>query len=100
MATPLELSTRRDPDGTPVVAAVGEIDMSNAARLADMLGVAAPEDGRLVVDLTGVEYLDSAAVKVLYGYASRIRIVASPLLLPVLIVSGLSDIISVHDPQG
>ena len=30
MATSLELSTRRDPDGTPVVTAVGEIDMSNA----------------------------------------------------------------------
>jgi len=99
MATPLELSTRRDPDGTPVVAAVGEIDVSNAGRLADTLGLAAPWDGQLVVDLTGVEYLDSAGINALFGYASRIRIIASPLLAPVLTVSGLSGITSVRDPQ-
>jgi hypothetical protein len=42
MATPLELSTRRSLDGTPVVTAVGEIDMSNADRFSDALGLAVP----------------------------------------------------------
>ena len=99
MATPLELSTRRSPDGTPVVAAVGEIDMSNAGQFRDALGLAAPEGGRFVVDLTGVGYLDSAGINALFAHASRIQLVASPLLVPVLTVSGLSDITSVHEPQ-
>ena len=54
MTTPLTLSTHRRPDGTPVVTAVGEIDMSNAGVFRDALIRAAAADGRLVVDLTGV----------------------------------------------
>ena len=69
MATPLELSTRRSADGIPVVTAVGEIDMSNADRFRDALGLAAPDGGRFVVDLTGVEYLDSAGVHALFAHA-------------------------------
>ena len=99
MATPLELSTGRGADGAPVVTAVGEIDMSNADRFrdalrlaADALGAAATDGGRFVVDLTGVEYLDSAGINALFAYVSRIRLVAGPLLAPVLTISGLADI--------
>ncbi len=99
MATRLELSTRRSPDGTPVVAAVGEIDMSNVGQFRDALGLAAPEGGRFVVDLTGVGYLDSAGINALFAHASRIQLIAGPLLAPVLTVSGLSDITSVQEPQ-
>ena len=73
MATPLELFTRHDADGIPVVTAAGEIDMSNAARFADALGAAAPNGGQFAVDLTEVEYLDSAGINVLFTYAPRIR---------------------------
>ena len=38
MATPLEVSVERDPDGVPAVIAVGEIDMSNALRFREALG--------------------------------------------------------------
>ena len=41
MATPLELSTRPGADGIPVVTVAGEIDMSNADRFRDALGLAA-----------------------------------------------------------
>jgi anti-sigma B factor antagonist len=92
MATPLELSTGCGADGTPVVTAVGEIDMSNADRFRDALGEVAPDGGRFVVDLTGVEYLDSAGINALFAYASRIRLIAGPLLAPVLTISGLADI--------
>ena len=61
--------------------------------------LAAPEGGRFVVDLTGVGYLDSAGLNVLFAHASRIQLIASPLLAPVLTVSGLSDITSVHEPR-
>ena len=106
MATPLELSTRRSPDGAPVVTAVGEIDMSNADRFRDALSLAAAAGGPdaaagglFVVDLTGVEYLDSAGINALFAYSARIQLIASPLLAPVLTVSGLSDITLVREPQ-
>ena len=100
MATPLELSTRPGADGIPVVTVAGEIDMSNADRFRDALGLAAAaaaDGGSFVVDLTGVEYLDSAGVHALFAHAARIRLIAGPLLEPVLTVSGLSDITSVSD---
>ena len=97
MATSLELSTRRDADGTPVVTAVGEIDMSNADRFRDALGQAAGDDGRLVVDLTGVEYLDSAGVHALVAFTPGLTLIAGPLLAPVLAISGLSDVTSVRE---
>jgi anti-sigma B factor antagonist len=98
MATSLELSTRRDPDGTPVVTAIGEIDMSNADRFRAALGEAVAEGGRLVVDLTRVEYLDSAGVHALFAYTPGLELIASPLLVPVLAISGLSDVTSVREP--
>ena len=96
MATPLELSTRRGPDGIRVVSAVGEIDMSNAEAFRAALGAAAAEGGGFVVDLTGLEYLDSAGIHALYAVSSRIRLIASPLLSPVLDISGLSAITSIR----
>jgi len=95
MATPLELSTRRGPDGIPVVSAVGEIDMSNAEAFRVALGAAA-DGGQLVVDLTGAEYLDSAGIHALYAVAPRVRLIATALLSPVLEICGLSDITSVR----
>ena len=98
MATSLELSTCRDADGIPVVTAVGEIDMSNADRFRDALGQAAADGGPLVVDLTGVEYLDSAGLRALFAFAPGLALIASPLLVPVLAISGLSGVTSVREP--
>ena len=116
MPTPLEISTQPGADGIPVVTVAGEIDTSNAERFRDALGLAAAAaaaaaaegaadgaaaaadgGGSFVVDLTGVEYLDSAGVHALFGYAPRIRLIAGSLLEPVLTVSGLSGITSMRD---
>ncbi|MFY9934118.1 MAG: STAS domain-containing protein [Streptosporangiaceae bacterium] len=111
MATPLEVSVERDPDGVPVVIAVGEIDMSNALRFREALGVAFAEaedgadaggagaGGVFVVDLSGVEYLDSAGINALYQHVSRVRLIATPLLVPVLTVAGLAEVTSVREPS-
>ncbi len=99
MTTRLNLSTRRGSDGTPVVTAVGEIDLSNADSFRDALGQAAPDGGRFVVDLTAVQYLDSAGLTVLFAHLSRIQLIASPLLAPVLTISGLAGITSVREPH-
>ena len=101
MATPLEVSVERDSDGVPVVVVVGEIDMSNAGRFREALGAGAEAGagGAFVVDLSGVEYLDSAGINALYEYVARVRLIAAPLLVPVLTVAGLADVVSVREPS-
>ncbi|MBY8870686.1 STAS domain-containing protein [Micromonospora sp. PLK6-60] len=97
MTTALTLTTSSRPDGVRVLTAVGEIDMSNAASFATALGDAVTADGApLVVDLTAVEYLDSAGLSVLFPHADRIALVASPLLEPLLTISGLADLTTVR----
>ncbi|MFF4316188.1 STAS domain-containing protein [Streptomyces sp. 900105755] len=95
MTTPLTLTSGRHPDGTACLTVSGEIDMSNAGSLDDAL-VGKP--GPLVLDLTAVEYLDSAGLSVLFAHAERLQLVVTALLEPVLTVSGLADLVTVHRP--
>ena len=94
MTTPLKLSTRRGDDGTTVLIAAGEIDMSNAASFRDALRQASAS-GDFTVDLTEVDYLDSAGLTALLPYAARITIIATVVLAPVLSVSGLDPVTTV-----
>ena len=97
MTAPLSLAIHRRPDGAQVLTAVGEIDMSNAESLREALNRASAADGRpVVVDLTGVEYLDSAGLTVMFTHAAHIELVATALLAPVLTISGLADITRLH----
>lgn len=91
--TPLTVTVGRRADGTPVVKAAGEIDMSNTADFADAFDAT---EGRVVVDLTEVEYLDSAGLSLLFANADRIEVIATPVLSPVLTVSGLTAIAEVR----
>ncbi|ARI51646.1 MULTISPECIES: STAS domain-containing protein [Streptomyces] len=93
MTTPLTLTASRRPDGTSVLTAVGEIDMSNCLSLAAALDDA---PGPLVLDLSDVEYLDSAGLSVLFPHAERLELIAGPLLEPVLTISGLTDLTTHH----
>ncbi|MET9503684.1 STAS domain-containing protein [Streptomyces sp. NPDC006622] len=93
MTTPLTLTHGRRPDGTALLTAVGEIDMTNTEALADALDAT---HGLVLLDLTGVEYLDSAGLNVLFARADRLELVATPLLAPVLTISGLPDLTTVH----
>ncbi|MEN3533703.1 STAS domain-containing protein [Microbispora sp. ZYX-F-249] len=97
MTTPLTLAPSRRSDGTPVLTVSGEIDMSNAGELEAALTDAAGAGGHaLLVDLSAVEYLDSAGLTVLFAHAARIELVANELLAPVLTISGLADMTTVH----
>ena len=95
MTTPLELFTRLDGEGNTVLTAVGEIDMSNAAGFRDALRRASAGGAGFAVDLTGVDYLDSAGLTALLPYAPRIQVIATAVLGPVLSVSGLDSITTV-----
>jgi anti-sigma B factor antagonist len=66
MTTPLELTRSERPDGTPVLVATGEIDMSNAEAFHTALAEAIRADTPLVVDLTPVHYLDIAGLAALF----------------------------------
>jgi len=97
MTTRLKLSTRRGSDGTPVVTASAR-STEQRRQLPRRTRPGRPGRGRLVVDLTAVQYLDSAGLTVLFAHLSRIQLIASPLLAPVLTISGLADITSVREP--
>jgi anti-sigma B factor antagonist len=98
MATALTCTTDRGPDGAVVLTAGGEIDLSNADSFAAALAGARQQatGGPLVVDLTGVEYLDSAGLAVLFPHVDELRLLATPLLAPVLTIVGLADITTIQ----
>ncbi|MEV6490934.1 STAS domain-containing protein [Actinoplanes sp. NPDC051633] len=100
MSTALSFTTDRRADGATVLAATGEIDMSNvasfAAALADARHRAA--DGAFVIDLTGVEYIDSAGLAAVFPHVDSVHLIATPLLAPVLTIAGLDDVTTIREP--
>jgi anti-anti-sigma factor len=61
-------------DGIVLARIVGEIDMSNSDELRTALAAAMPPDARgMVLDLAGVEYLDSAGIRLLYLFGEDVR---------------------------
>ena len=91
--------TRAAQDGTVMLAVKGEIDMASAGELRRALDDT-PDQGRLVLDLTGVEYLDSAGVKVLYDHLGRhpeVVVNSGAVILRVLAITGLRDLLDVRE---
>jgi anti-sigma B factor antagonist len=95
VTTPLKLSARRGDNGIAVLTAAGEIDMSNATDFREALGQAGADGAGFTVDLTAVDYLDSAGLTALLPYAPRVTIIATTVLAPVLSVSGLDPVTTV-----
>ena len=100
MTTPLSFDTARRDDGTVALVATGEIDLSNIdvfdKELTDAITEAGSGAGQITVDLSAVEYLDSGAINVLFNRVEHIRVIANPVLVPVLHVSGLADLTTVQ----
>jgi anti-sigma B factor antagonist len=65
MCTPDEFSVVVDasPDATTIVRPVGELDLATAPKLGDVLG--AIVSGDVVVDLSGLSFIDSTGFSVL-----------------------------------
>lgn len=100
MHTLLTLNTARRDDGERLIAA-GEIDLSNVdafrQALADAIATATGSGGVLTVDLSAVEYLDSAALSALFDCADRInKLAANPLLMDILNICGLTELVAVE----
>ena len=103
MSTPLGVRTDRH-GGTVVLSVTGELDLSNVEVFTDAIEAAVghgQETGRSTVDLAAVEYLDSAAINALFDHAPQIRrIVANPILMSVLTISGLASVVEVVAAEG
>jgi anti-anti-sigma factor len=60
--------------GVLVARLTGELDMSNAEDIGAAVLEATPNDARgIVLDLSDVQYLDSAGIYVVFGMRSRLR---------------------------
>ncbi|MGW3963489.1 STAS domain-containing protein [Amycolatopsis sp. NPDC005003] len=97
MTTALTLDGGPGDDGDRVLTVTGEIDMSNAAEFGTALDRELAAGPGVTVDLTGVTYLDSAGVAVLFDRAAdhELRLIAPRLLDRVLRVSGLTRVAKV-----
>jgi anti-anti-sigma factor len=101
MTPPLcSIEPRRERDAC-IVRLVGEIDLSNASavesRLADL--VRGEPDHRIVLELTDVEYLDSAAFAAIERLSriARVSIVLSPTspIHRAVAISGLGELVPI-----
>ncbi len=97
MTTPLIVTTDQRGGGLALVA-TGEIDLSNVQSFARALdeAISGSEGGPVTVDLSGVYYLDSGGINVLFSCADQITLIVKPLLIPVLTISGLTELTTVE----
>lgn len=93
-------------DAVVVVTVVGEVDMATAPRLRQALVEAIGDgNGGVVVDLDGVDFLDSTGLGVLLGAVKRLRSTGGDLALAravpqvarVFEVTRLVEILPLHD---
>ena len=99
MATPLSLNTDRRDDGTLVLTATGRDRPEQYRRLRRALRDARRRRAtarRSPSTSAGCEYLDSGAINVLFANADRIHLIANPVLMPVLNISGLTEVATVE----
>ena len=96
----------RDVDGRTVVAVGGEIDVYTAPKLRDkiteLVGAGIYD---LVVDMEGVEFLDSTGLGVLVGGLKKVRahdgslqlVCSQDRLLKIFRITGLAKVFVIHD---
>lgn len=102
----MDLSVTPSPDGVhTVVRVVGEVDLDTAQRLRErLIGLVTDGQYRLVVDLEGVEFLDSFGLGVLVGGRKRVLshagsftlVCTQESLLKVFHITGLSSVFPIH----
>src|SRR6185437_9171395 len=70
----------------------GEIDMSNAEEMgATVIGATPNEATGVVLDLSGVEYLDSAGIYVVYGMRASLEARGQSLIMVIPLQSPVHD---------
>jgi anti-sigma B factor antagonist len=103
----VHLSTR-DGDGHVIVALGGELDVVDAAGVAAALAAVAAREPEIIVDLAGLEFIDSSGVAALARGRKLARHAGGDLLLAaprhqvlrVLTLTRLIDVFPVHASVG
>ena len=94
-----------DQNGTTVLSAYGEIDVATAPQLRQQIvEIASSSSAPLVIDLEGVDFLDSTGLGVLVSGLKRFRTLGSdvllvatrPRILKVFEITGLTQVFSIH----
>jgi anti-sigma B factor antagonist len=93
-------------NGVPVLAVTGEVDVYTAPRLREKLVELVTQGNyRIVVDLEGVEFLDSTGLGVLVGGLKRVRthegnlslVCTQQRILKVFDITGLNKVFAIFD---
>jgi anti-anti-sigma factor len=97
----LVIDTGVDQAGTRIVIVSGELDISNAASLeATVAAITAERPERLIFDLSGLRFMDSAGIAVLIGAAAKVKAVQlrdpSPIVRRVVQLTGLSSVLHIE----
>ena len=103
----MNLSSRQG-DGRAVVALRGELDVADAASVAAALTALAARARELIVDLAGLEFIDSSGLAALVTARKQARQAGGDLLLAapqdqvlrVLAATGLTGVFCVHATVG
>ena len=97
--------TDRENDGWVILSVSGEVDVASAAQLRQRLvGLDEAGQRRLVLDLEGVEFLDSMGLGVLIGAYRRAAerggvmavVIARPAIRRVFDITGLTDVMPLY----
>ncbi len=104
----LTLETR-DVDGRTIVSVGGEIDVYTAPKLRDMITeLVGAGTYHLVIDMAGVEFLDSTGLGVLVGGLKKVRaqqgsmelVCSQDRLLKIFRITGLAKVFTIHDSES
>jgi anti-anti-sigma factor len=95
------IDTRIDPTGAPLITVAGELDSSNVASLeATIASVTAEHPERLIFDLSGLRFMDSAGISALIGAAGKVAAVhlrdPSQAVRRVIELTGLSGVLPIE----
>lgn len=104
----LSLETREVGSRT-IVSVGGEIDVYTAPKLRDQISELVSDDRHdLLIDLEGVDFLDSTGLGVLVGGLKKVRaqdgsmelICSQDRLLKIFRITGLAKVFTIHDSQA
>ena len=94
-----ELRSERQ-DGTHLVAATGELDMAVAPQLESALGPDADGAGAVLLDLTELEFMDSAGLRVLLLASERFRDAGTPWAVAIPEDSAVRRMLSLSETEN
>jgi anti-sigma B factor antagonist len=106
MATSLRIGARTEGSDIAILSLTGEVEVANAAQVRDAaLKLVSGGSKYLVVDLSGVEYMDSTGLGTLVGLHKRLResggqvliAGAQPRVKRIFDITGLTQVFRMHE---